>query len=187
MHGAAAPQVKRAAAKRLAIAEAQRLVATAGIDLNPLDYLVDSLRRAYQWMRVWGVMIADLDDFGEQQARERNALRGEMHYEKASESAQQRGESLQVIAPEPLLGLNYRGEATIHPFVEQYERAMERVAKFAKLAIDAGIDEARLQLEAKQVEIAVRAFEAMLDELGLNGDQKQEARQTYARHLQAIN
>lgn len=185
MHGGAAPQVKQGAVRRLAIAEAQRLVATDGSDMSPLDYLVDSLRRAFQWMRVWGVMVADLDDHADLQSRERDALRGALHYEHAERN--QQGEILTVTTSETLLGFNFRGEASIHPFVEQYERAMERVAKFAKLAIDAGIDEARLQLEASQVEVAVRAFEAMLTELGLNSDQKQEARQTYVRHLQAVN
>ena len=111
-------------------------------------------------------------------------MRGELHYEHVERS--QQGEILTVMTSERLLGFNYRGEASIHPFVEQYERAMERVAKFAKLAVDAGVDQMRIELEAKQVDVAVRAFEAMLEDLQLTSEQRQEARETYARHLRAV-
>lgn len=51
---------------------------------------------------------------------------------------------------ERLLALNGTGFAQVHPFVVEYQRAIERRARFAKLCIDAGVAQKRVELEERQ-------------------------------------
>src|SRR5690554_4354052 len=64
-HGGSAPQVKAVAARRAATleahAEAERMLAAAGVDADPIEHLVDSLLRTSALMLVYGQMVADLD------------------------------------------------------------------------------------------------------------------------------
>lgn len=179
-HGGAAPQVKKAAARRLAIAEAKRMVALAGVDMDPLEHLLDSLHRAYQLVLVWSTMVADLDDAS---ADEMHDIRGSLNYTAAPFDSPN---ELHVTTNERLLGFNYKGEAQLHPFVTAHERALDRHAKIAKQCLDAGIDERRMRMTEAQVDLAQRAFEGMLEEMGLTHVQRQEARQAYARHLRLV-
>jgi hypothetical protein len=180
-HGGNAPQVKRAATRKLALAQAQRMAQRAGTDMDSLDHLLDSLYRAYQLVLVWGEMVAGLDDAAAKDAGE--GLRGELHYHAAPEESY---DELRVSTNERLLGFNYKGEAQLHPFVMAQERAIDRHGRLAKLCLDAGIDERRMRMTEAQVDLAQRAFEAMLEDMGLDGGQKQEARKTYARHLRLV-
>lgn len=179
-HGGSAPQVQRAAARNVALAKASRMAALAGTGMDPLDHLLDSLHRAYQLMLVWSTMVADLDDAS---AREMQDLRGSLNYETAAEDS---FDELSVTTNERLLGFNYKGEAQLHPFVTAHERALDRHAKIAKQCLDAGIDERRMKMTEGQLDMAQRAFEAMLAEMGLTHPQRQEARQAYARHLRLV-
>lgn len=159
MHGGSSPQVKQKAqvraAKEAAEAEARRMVQRAGVDVDPIDHLLDSLALAYQLVKVWGTMVADLD-------------------ERASDGA-------------ALVVVDRKGEARAHPFVVDYQAALDRRAKFAKLCIDAGVAQRHVELHERQVELAHRAFEAMLDDLGLSGEKRQEARRSYASHLRLVS
>jgi hypothetical protein len=149
-HGAGAPQVKAAAQRRLAVAAAARMVADAGMDLDPLDHLLGSLYRAYAQMEAWGAMVAEID--------ERDGLK---HH-------------------------NRFGEQVIHPYVREYNGWVDRRARFAKMCLDAGVAERQVRMVEAQVELAQRAFEAMLGDLDLSDSQRQEARKSYARHLRSV-
>lgn len=179
-HGGAAPQVRRAAEVRAARMEAhataERMIARAGVDADPIEHLLDSLYRAAALVQVWGTMVAALDARGDDE-------RGTLSYYEADPEDR---DELRVVSSEPLVALDRHGMAQIHPFVSEYNQWVERRAKFAKLCIDAGIAEAQIRIQQQQVEIVQRAFEATLDEMNLSGDRRQEARRTYARHLRLV-
>lgn len=85
-----------------------------------------------------------------------------------------------------LLVVNRRGEVDVHPYVREYQVAVERRARMAKLCVDAGVQRRQMKLVETQVEIAQKALEATLESLKLDPDDRQEARRTYARHLRAV-
>lgn len=195
-HGAAAPQVIQAARRRAATmeahAKAERMLAGAGVDADPIEHLVDSLYRAAALVEVWGQMVADLDNAAEVDLRDRpGGMRGEMWYETVTydvENADGEVETHHRRVPKAdrLLALNREGLIVTHPFVDEYQRALERKAKFAKLALDAGVEERQVRATEAQVDLAQQAFEAGLDAAGVTGDQRQEARKAHARHLRAV-
>jgi hypothetical protein len=186
MHGGKAPQVRNAAKQRTvraeAMVQAERMVARAGVDRDPIEHLLDSLHLATQLVHVWGAMVAAIDDAAEREL-EPGQIRGELGYE---ETQGEFGSSVIVMPKDRMLAVNSKGEARVHPYVTEYQQALERRAKFAKLCIDAGIAELQIRIMEQQVELAVRAFEAMLDKLGLDHAKRQEARREYGRHLRLV-
>ncbi len=187
MHGGSAPQVRRAAERRQtearALAEATRMVERAGVDVPPMEHLLDSLHQAAQLVKVWGAMVAEIDRVAEEETAANAVIRGELGYEQVEH---EHGVDVVVTPKDRLLAVNSRGEARIHPYVEQLDKWIERRAKFAKLCLDAGIAEWQMSLLEQQVELAHRALEATLDGLDLDPTKKQEARREYARHLRAV-
>jgi hypothetical protein len=181
-HGGKAPQVKQAAeiraAKQQAHAAAERMVALAGVDADPIEHLLESLHRAAQLVQVWGSMVAALDAAAEAEGRD---IRGSLGYTEIDDPDDR--DELAVVSLDRIVTLNRHGEAQIHPFVEEYDKWVERRAKFAKLCIDAGVAERQVELAEQQVEIAHNAFEAGLDAADLTKKQKQEARRAYAARL----
>lgn len=187
-HGGKAPQVERAAevraAKLLAHETAERMVARAGVDVDPIEHLLESLHRAAALVEVWGSMVAELDATGSEEATAKGIIRGDLHYETV-ENEKYGGLDVTVTPNDRLLAVNNRGEAQVHPYVKEYETWLVNRAKFAKLCIDAGVAERQVELAEQQVEIAHNAFEAGLDAAGLTKKQKQEARRAYALRLRS--
>lgn len=68
--------------------------------------------------------------------------------------------------------------------IEAQER--DRAARFAKMAIEAGLAERTVRLAERQTEIAERALLAALDDLGLDGAQQQRAVARLVHHLQLV-
>lgn len=184
-HGGSAPQVKEAAKKReakaAALREAGRLIERDGVDADPIDHLLDSLAIASQLVRVFGSMCVEIDEAQEERLMD-DKTRGELGYSRSENPKF----ALDVESREKLLALNRHGEAQLHPFLVLYLEALDRRAKFAKMAIDAGVAQAQVELMEQQVEAALAALEATLDQLGIKGKDRQEAKQTYAGHLRAV-
>lgn len=179
-HGGMAPQNLKAGRRRVALAEAGRMAARAGVDMHPIDHLLDSLQRAYQLVLVYAIMVAAIDDQAEEDAAAHQTLRGDLGYRETTED--EPGE-LRVWSHDRLLVLNQQGLAHIHPYQAHYEKAIERHGRLAKLCLDAGVDERRIQLQEKEVRHAVDAFEAALTDISLSAAKRQEVRQAYARRL----
>lgn len=162
-HGGAAPQVERAAAVRAArveaIAEAERMVARAGVEADPLEHLLESLYRAAALVDVWGAMVAGLDAKG---ARECDEVRGEVEY---IEHEYENGVETLVRPKDPLTTANSRGEVQVHPFVAEYNTALDRRAKFAKMCLDAGVAERQIQLAEEQAQLIAQVINGVLSEL----------------------
>jgi hypothetical protein len=186
-HGGSAPQVKRAAAQRAtkqeALVVAQRMVRRAGVDKDPIEHLLDSLHLSAQLVQVWGAMVAAIDEKAEEETTASGHLRGELGYE---EMAHEHGVDVIVMPRDRLMAVNSKGEAKVHPYVDEYQKALERRAKFAKLCIDAGVAERQTRLIEQQVELAHKVFEDTLESIGLDAGKRQEARQAYGRHLRLV-
>lgn len=163
LHGGSTRNHRNGAAKQLAMAEASRMVARAGISSDPIEHLLDCLHLATALVNVWGSMVAALDD---RTAAEANGeVRGELGYRRNTNP--ESPYSLTVESNDRLLALNRYGEATIHPFVRSYEQALERRAKFAKLCIDAGIAERQVRIAERQGQLIAQAITAIFRRLGI--------------------
>lgn len=168
-----------------ALETAQRMVARAGVDVDPIEHLLDSLHVAYQLERVWGSMVAAIDDKAAEETDEHGYVRGELGYETVES---EKGFTDVVVTPrDRLLAVNARGEAQVHPYMAEYQRAIERRARFAKLCIDAGIAERQIRIMEEQVAMAQKALDVTLEKMGLDAPRRQEARRIYAQQLRLVS
>lgn len=72
-------------------------------------------------------------------------------------------------------------------WVEAYNDERDRLAKHAKLAIDAGIDARRIQIEEEKATLFADALRAILGELKLTAEQRKLAPNIVRKHLMAID
>jgi hypothetical protein len=78
------------------------------------------------------------------------------------------------------------GRALPNIRITQRDGERDRLAALAALGIKAGIEQHRMQLEEAKVLILQQAFEAMLDDMGLDATAKQEARKHFAHRLRLV-
>ena len=172
-------------------AEAARMVARDGVDQDPIVHLLDSLYLAAALVAVYGQMVADLDNAAEVDLQDRpGGLRGEVWWETVDiETTNKDGDTvvkkIRVPKADRLLAFNRDGLVTTHPFVDEYHRALERRAKFAKLALDAGVAERQVQIAEDQGRAIVDVLRATLDDLGIAITPDVAA--TVGRHLRAVS
>lgn len=62
----------------------------------------------------------------------------------------------------------------------------DRLARYAKLAIDAGFQERQLQISEETAETLMRAFEAAMEESGLPDELRGETARALSRHLKLV-
>lgn len=188
MHGGSAPQVKSAAKHRAAVmeahAEAERMVARAGVEADPIEHLMDSLYRVAALADVYGRMVAELDEGAQRDMAETDRdTRGELGYHLLrDEDGHEDGVS--VASGDRLLGLDRHGAAQLHPFVVEYHRLLEQRAKLAKLAIDAGVQERQVQIAEQVGQTIARVIEGTLADLGV--EQTPEVGRVVRRHLELV-
>lgn len=180
MHGMGrrgAPQ-RRAAEHRAARLEAhrqaERMVARAGVDADPIEHLLDSLYRAAALVEVWGAMVAGLDA-----ATADEVLRGELRYFPTDDG-------MTSTSADQLVAFDKGGMAKVHPYVVEYHSALERRAKFAKLALDAGVAERSVRIAEDQARQVAEVIRATLDELDLDETAKAGAVRRAASHLRLV-
>jgi hypothetical protein len=70
-----------------------------------------------------------------------------------------------------------------HKWVELQRQCMDRLAKYAKLAADAGIAERQTQLQETQMQLITQLMEAVFDEIGLSKRQRAAVGPAIRRHL----
>lgn len=144
-HGGAAPQVRRAAARQLALAAAEQELAQLGglVDVEPAEAMVAMVQEAAWNVAVYRRLVQTLelqtiDDSGEIE------YRGD--------------EDVKIIDPRVLAsGLAARVDpanwrAAPHVWVAMYDAERERLVKWAKACRDAGVDEHRMRLLEGQAE-----------------------------------
>jgi hypothetical protein len=80
-------------------------------------------------------------------------------------------------------GSVFEVEEAIRGLVELEGQERDRCARFAKLALDAGIAEREIRLAENQADELARLLSTVLSEMGMSHDQQREARARVASHL----
>lgn len=143
IHGGAAPQVRRRAAANVArdraLAEARRL--GGSLEVDPHEVLLAQVREAAANVEVLRSHVAglavDLADDG-----------------------------TAVAVPEQRIEWDKGGthvDAKVHILVAMYNDERDRLARYAKLAIDAGVAERQVRVAEQQAQRLGRAFSRALD------------------------
>lgn len=186
MHGGSAPQVRKAAQIRAASIDAhhaaERMVARAGVGVDPIEHLLESLHRAAALVEVWGVMVAGLDARAEAWAETHGTIRGEIGYREAHWESP---DELEVVSRDALIVLNRSGMGQVHPFVAEYTQALERRARFAKLCIDAGVAERQVRIAEQQGALLAQVIRGILTDLGVQD--RPEVPAIVRRHLTLVS
>jgi hypothetical protein len=147
MHGGTIPRVAAAARRRVArerlegeVGELLDVFEAEAADRHPVEVLLDGLHRAAALMRLWGELVARLSPPG---------------------GVSERTWTPAVVegAGGHLYGPSHTGDQAVHVAVGEYERAIERAAKVAKLALDAGVEERQVRLAEEQGDLLGRVLE----------------------------
>lgn len=171
LHGGSTPTQRIGAAKQEAAAAAIKL--GAPIDINPMDALLWCVRIAagevaYFTMQV--NLIQEADVVGKtKQVKERP-----LNYGKD-------GESESITVEETTWGL-----PALHIWVSARQAALDRLARYSKMSLEAGVAERQVQLAERYGELIGRIIGNILDGLLLTPEQQQRAPELVRTHLAAI-
>ena len=157
-HGGRAPQVRKAAAKRVAIEQARREVARLGLstDADPLDALLEQVREAHSNVAMYRLAIESLG----------------MHVGDGGVAVATR---VPGVARSPALP---------HVLVAMYDQERERLVRFAKICVDAGVEDRIVRVVEGQAEMAWQAVAAGLDALNLSAGDREVFGRAFATALQ---
>ncbi|WP_235020185.1 hypothetical protein [Ruania rhizosphaerae] len=166
VHGGKSPQAKKAAARRIAEAEARAAVVTFGlpVDVAPSEALLEEVRWTaghVQWLR------------GRVQQLEPDALTW--------------GETKRVdkgSGAEP--GIDTTEAAAVNVWLDLYYRERAHFVAVCTAALKAGVEERRVRLAEQQGELVAVVIRRILDDLQLTPAQAELAPGVAARHLRAI-
>lgn len=167
-HGGRAPQVRAAAARRQlvasALAEARRL--GGSLDVDPHEVLLAQVQEAAANVAVLRVYVAELG------------------VEVASDGA--------IALPEQVIEWEKSGThvpARVHVLVGLYNEERDRLGKYAKLAIDAGVAERQVRVAETQAERLGAAFGRALDAAAehITTEGREALRRALARELRALS
>ena len=170
-HGGAAPQVKRVAAERLAAEKVKAEVARAlggSLDTDPGEALMSLVREA-------AFNVAYLRE-----------LVGDLHGRRSDDGP---GDSAGIYGPTFHASGRPTGEGKRHIVVQMYDDERERLAKFTRLALDAGIAERQLRMQEYGANVIAQAIVATLDDpkLGLTREQREIGRQVAGQNLRFLS
>lgn len=161
-HGAAAPQVRAAAQRRLTEQRAEKLVATYGlpVDVSPIEALLEEIRWTaghVAWLR--------------ERVRELEEEALVWGTTKVKEGGDDRG-TTEAAAPSVWLDL--------------YQRERTHLVKVCSEAIRAGIEERRVKLAEQQGELVAQAIRAILEDLQLTPEQAARVPEVVPRRLRLL-
>jgi hypothetical protein len=143
------------------------------VDINPLEALLGCIRVSYGEVAYCTAQIAKLE---------------ESDLLVQSKSTHVRPLNLGKDGEDPSIEVTEtttQNEAKLHVWIRVRHDAMERSAKFSKMAIDAGIAERLVNLEERQAELLVSAVRGILTDLGVADDPR--ALPIVRKHLAAID
>ena len=169
VHGGRAPQVKAAAARRLAAQAAEQAVRTLGlaVDISPTEALLEEVRWTaghVAWLR------SRVQELAEEPTHRRVSFDGED--EDLLETPGQRG-ALTWGTTKVKTGGDDAGttqEAKPSIWYELYARERTHLIKVCDAAIRAGVEERRVRLAEQQGDLLALAIRQILDAFGLSGD-----------------
>ena len=85
-----------------------------------------------------------------------------------------------------LLSRDKHDALSIHPYVDERNKAAQRWARSSKYALDAGVSQRRVEIEREKAEMMSNALRAALSTLGLTEDQTRAALAALATNLRAF-
>ena len=140
MHGGSPNSPANAAKRQRAIEGAwtRALNGRLGVDLTPIEHLVDELHLSANVVAVLGMVVSG-------QAEDEEGRKGITH------TVYTEGGSRQELSPE----------------YAAWERERDRHARLAKMCLDAGVAERTVQLAEKQAEVLGNALRGILEDLGV--------------------
>lgn len=150
-HGGGAPQVRAAAKRRLALAEATAELDRLGrvADVEPAEAMLAMVQEAAANVAVFRLLV--------------QGLRLEVDHELAAVDE----DGVPLNATGLGAGLAVRtgsmtkpAEVEVHVWVRMYDAERERLVKWAKACRDAGVDERLVQLAERQVDVVERILAA---------------------------
>lgn len=152
-HGGSSPNGKIAAAK-----EAAQTLAIE-LDMEPHDALLWCVRSAAGQVQFLSYKVAALQDdkLLVEHLRERIAEEGS--YVERSQHSE------------------------LHAWVHAHQQALDRLAKFSKMAIDAGVAERHVRVAERYGEVIARLLDGVLGDLDLTPAQLKKASTVVPRHL----
>lgn len=161
IHGGRSPQARAAAAHRLQRRHLEgdlgALLAELELDASGRDP-VDALLDAVH--RCWAM------------AKVLGALTG--------------GLSTSAGSPDAMWGPNHLGDGAPHVLTTMYGQWLERAARASKLAIDAGVEERRVQLAERVGAVMVDVLRGVLDDIGLTEEQREAAVLALPRRFELV-
>lgn len=75
----------------------------------------------------------------------------------------------------------------LHPTARAFVAELDRLARVAKTATDAGVDERRIQLDERRADLVAALLRAVVDDLELSEEQRRALPGVMARHLPILN
>lgn len=161
LHGGGTPQARRAAGRRVAIEAARREALRLGgsVDANPLDVLLEAVREAWSNVAAYRLAVSTLDVTVSRDGA--------------------------VAVPEHFDDKDSRDPALAHILVDLYNSERDRATRYAKLAIDAGVEERLVRVQESQAAEAWAAVTAGLEEAVLTEEQRAAFTRGFARQLRA--
>jgi hypothetical protein len=164
MHGGATRQTKALARRRLAMEAAKKEAARLGgsRDVDPLDVLLEQVREAAANVSVYRLAIDHLD----------------VEVGPLDSAVAQRGIITEGAVVDP----------QVHILVQMYDAERDRLVKYAKLCVDAGVDERRVRVTEQQASRLGQALGRALDapEVGLTGEQRGNLQRVLAAELRGL-
>jgi hypothetical protein len=77
--------------------------------------------------------------------------------------------------------------ASLHPWIKVRQDALERLARFSKMAVDAGVAERLVQVEEAHARLMYRVVACVVADLALSAEQRERAPQLVRQHLELIS
>lgn len=147
-HGGNAPNAKKAAAERVALAAAQAEVARIGArrDIHPAEALIELVQFTAGEVHYWRHRVNDLEDDELTWGTTRVKEGGDDH--------------------------GTTQEAKPNIAYTMLERSSDRLASYAAAALKAGVDERRVRLAESQGQIVAQVIRQVLDQLHLTEEQQ---------------
>lgn len=160
MHGGRAPAVKAAAARRLAEARAAKELASVEgfaqpVDVGPAEALLDLVKQSAGMVAWLGALVAGLE------------------VDPHGRSGIEFVGDVEVADPSRLIGRDHLGDQAAHIWLHLWNQERDRLARFSKMAHDAGVAEAQVRITSDLARELVGAIRRVIVLLGIDPGSEQ--------------
>lgn len=137
------------------------------VDIDPMDALLQCVRISWGEVQYTSLMVAQLKQ-GEEIVEYREFERGENDFG-------------------PYRKKKRTTDTRLHAWITARQNALDRAAKFSKMALDAGVAERQVKIAEEIGGLIGRTLRGVLDELGLTDEQQERAPEIVQKHLSIID